>query len=110
MLEPRLPDLTRSFERHLEAETRSDRTVETYPEAVRLLEAILAGRGLGLAEADRATCWVRRARPPCPRGTPCDRHGNWTVTGLASLREVGMSRGFRVFRRELAEGWLIGGR
>jgi integrase len=54
MSEPRLPDLTRSFERHLRAENKSDRTVETYLEAVRLLEAFLAGRGVRLAEADRA--------------------------------------------------------
>jgi hypothetical protein len=53
MSEPRLPDLARSFERHLRAENKSDRTVETYLEAVRLLEASLAGRGVGLAEADR---------------------------------------------------------
>jgi hypothetical protein len=39
MSEPRLPDLARSFERHLRAENKSDRTVETYLEAVRLLEA-----------------------------------------------------------------------
>jgi Phage integrase, N-terminal SAM-like domain len=44
MSEPRLPDLARSFERHLRAENKSDRTVETYLEAVRLLEAFLAGR------------------------------------------------------------------
>src|SRR5215212_7834031 len=42
MSEPRLPDLTRSFERHLRAENKSDRTVETYLEAVRLIEAFLA--------------------------------------------------------------------
>ena len=36
MSEPRLPDLARSFERHLRAENKSDRTVETYLEAVRL--------------------------------------------------------------------------
>jgi site-specific recombinase XerD len=53
---PRLPDLARSFERHLRAENKSDRTVETYLETVRLLEAFLAGRGVGvrLAQADRA--------------------------------------------------------
>jgi hypothetical protein len=54
MSELRLPDLARSFERHLRAENKSDRTVETYLEAVRLLEAFLAGRGVGLAEADRS--------------------------------------------------------
>jgi site-specific recombinase XerD len=54
MSEPRLPDLARSFERHLRAENKSDRTVETYLEAVRLLQAYLARRGVDLAEADRA--------------------------------------------------------
>ena len=54
MSEPRLPDLARSFERHLRAENKSDRTVETYLEVVRLLQAYLARRGVGLAEADRA--------------------------------------------------------
>jgi site-specific recombinase XerD len=53
MSEPRLPDLARSFERHLRAENNSDRTVQTYLEAVRLLQAYLARRGVGLAEADR---------------------------------------------------------
>jgi site-specific recombinase XerD len=46
--EARLPDLARSFERHLRAESKSDRMVETY------LEAFLAGRAVRLAEADRA--------------------------------------------------------
>jgi site-specific recombinase XerD len=54
MSELRLPDLARSFERHLRAENKSDRTVETYLEAVRLLGAFLAGRGVGLVDADRA--------------------------------------------------------
>ena len=53
MSEPRLPDLARSFERHLRAENKSDRTVETYLEAVRLLQAYLARHGVRLAEADR---------------------------------------------------------
>jgi site-specific recombinase XerD len=51
---PRLPDLARSFERHLRAKSKSDRTVETYLEAVRLLQAYLARQGIDLAEADRA--------------------------------------------------------
>ena len=44
MSELRLPDLTRSFERHLRAENKSDRTVETYLEAVRLGLGHLLGR------------------------------------------------------------------
>ena len=51
MSELRLPDLVRSFERQLRAENKSDRTIETYLEAVRLLEAFLAGRGVRLADA-----------------------------------------------------------
>jgi integrase len=54
MSEPRLPDLARSFERHLRAENKSDRTVETDLEAVSLLQAYLARQGVDLAEADRA--------------------------------------------------------
>ena len=54
MSDARLPDLARSFARHLRAENKSDRTVETYLGAVRLLESFLARRSLGLAEADRA--------------------------------------------------------
>ena len=53
MSEPRLPDLAHSFERHLRAENKSDRTVETYLEAVRLLKTYLARQGVDLAEADR---------------------------------------------------------
>jgi hypothetical protein len=67
------PNLARSFERHLRAENKPDRTVETYLEAVRLLEAFLAGRGVRLAEADRhtsrrswPTCSLAGSRPPPP--------------------------------------------
>jgi hypothetical protein len=54
MPEPRLPDLTRSFERHLRAENKSDRTVDTYLRPSGLLKAFLASRGVGRVEADRA--------------------------------------------------------
>jgi hypothetical protein len=43
----RLPDLARSFERQLRAENKSDRPVETYLEAVRLLEAFLPAAASG---------------------------------------------------------------
>jgi site-specific recombinase XerD len=46
-------DLPASFERHLRAENKSARTVETYLEAVLQLEAFLAARGRGLATASR---------------------------------------------------------
>jgi site-specific recombinase XerD len=46
-------DLARSFTRHLRAENKADRTVETYLEAVTGLAAFLAERGLELADARR---------------------------------------------------------
>ena len=46
-------DLPASFERHLRAENKSARTVQTYLEAVQQLDAFLAGRGLDLAGAGR---------------------------------------------------------
>jgi site-specific recombinase XerD len=46
-------DLPASFERHLRAENKAARTVETYLEAVLLLDAFLAARGLNLAAASR---------------------------------------------------------
>src|SRR5262245_53424981 len=52
---PTLDDLARSFERHLRAENKADRTVKTYLEAVRGLQAFLTARphGRGLADARR---------------------------------------------------------
>jgi site-specific recombinase XerD len=47
-------DLPASFERHLRAENKSARTVETYLEAVQQLDAFLAVRGVDLAGARRA--------------------------------------------------------
>ena len=49
----RVVDLVASFERHLRAENKSDRTVETYLEAVTQLDAFLHARGLGLLDAQR---------------------------------------------------------
>jgi site-specific recombinase XerD len=46
-------DLPASFERHLRAENKAARTVETYLEAVLQLEAFLAARGRGLATTSR---------------------------------------------------------
>jgi site-specific recombinase XerD len=53
---PRVDDLVRSFERHLRAENKSTRTIETYLESVRQLESFLAGGPgrLGLIAAERA--------------------------------------------------------
>ena len=39
------PNLVRSFERHLRAENRSERTIASYLESLRHAEAFLAGRG-----------------------------------------------------------------
>ena len=46
-------DLPASFERHLRAENKSARTVETYLEAVQQLDAFLGSRGVDLAAAGR---------------------------------------------------------
>jgi integrase/recombinase XerC len=46
--------LLRSFERHLRAQNRSERTVGNYLESARLAEAFLEGRGKGLEEATQA--------------------------------------------------------
>jgi Phage integrase, N-terminal SAM-like domain len=54
MSEPRLPDLARSFERHLRAENKSERTVEDLPGGRPAPGGLPVRRGVGLAEADRA--------------------------------------------------------
>lgn|SRR5262245_46590874 len=55
MPEPTLDDLARLFERHLRAENKADRTIQTYLEAVHGLRAFLATRphGRSLADARR---------------------------------------------------------
>jgi site-specific recombinase XerD len=51
---PRRPQpLLRSFERHLRAENRSERTVASYLDSLRQAEAFLAGRGRTLVDARR---------------------------------------------------------
>ena len=52
-MSPRSVDLARSFERHLRAENKSGRTVETYLEAVNQLAAFLEPHGVKLADATR---------------------------------------------------------
>jgi site-specific recombinase XerD len=52
MSESRLPDPTRSFERHLRAENKSDRTIETYPGGRPPAQDIPGFQGVELAEAD----------------------------------------------------------
>src|SRR4029450_10940275 len=49
-----LSPLLRSFERHLRAENRSERTVASYLVALRQAEAFLAARSVGLVDASRA--------------------------------------------------------
>jgi hypothetical protein len=47
--------LLRSFQRHLPAQNRSERTVGNYLENARPVEVFLAGRGKRLEEAPRPT-------------------------------------------------------
>jgi hypothetical protein len=49
-----LSPLLRSFERHLRAANRSERTIASYLESLRQAEAFLAGRGKGLVDAGPA--------------------------------------------------------
>jgi site-specific recombinase XerD len=49
-----LSPLLRSFERHLRAENRSERTVASYLVALRQAEAFLASRGISMVDAGRA--------------------------------------------------------
>ena len=49
-----LSPLLRSFERHLRAENRSDRTIASYLESARQAEAFLAAGGISLTAAGRA--------------------------------------------------------
>jgi site-specific recombinase XerD len=46
--------LVRSFERHLRAENRSERTVENYPESLHQAEVFLRSRGRRLEDATKA--------------------------------------------------------
>ncbi len=56
MTEPSVDDLARSFERHLRAERKSPRTIETYLEAVQLLTAFLSGLARKFVGVDHAAC------------------------------------------------------
>ena len=49
-----LSPLLRSFERHLRAANRSERTIASYLESLRQAEAFLTARGKGLVDARRA--------------------------------------------------------
>jgi site-specific recombinase XerD len=68
-------DLPASFERHLRAESKSARTVETYLDAVAQLAAFLQARGVDLAGARRedveaflaGLLEARHRRQPLPR-------------------------------------------
>jgi site-specific recombinase XerD len=50
----RIDPLVRSFERSLRAERKSERTINTYFEALEQLTALLDERGRGLADATAA--------------------------------------------------------
>jgi site-specific recombinase XerD len=49
-----LSPLLRSFERHLRAEKRSERTIASYLQSARQAETFLAGRGSSVTGAGRA--------------------------------------------------------
>ena len=49
-----LSPLLRSFERHLRAENRSERTIASYLQSARQAESFLADRGISLTGASRA--------------------------------------------------------
>jgi hypothetical protein len=53
MANPSVADLIRSFEFHLRAENKSDRTIETYLDAPRLAGGFLSTRGVELEQAHR---------------------------------------------------------
>src|SRR6266542_6387051 len=53
MTDTSVADLLRSFELHLRAENKSDRTIETYGDAVRLAAVFLQARRVDLAGARR---------------------------------------------------------
>jgi Phage integrase, N-terminal SAM-like domain len=54
MTDARIDSLVRSFERSLQAERKSERTIKTYFEALEQLSALLRERERGLAEATTA--------------------------------------------------------
>ena len=85
--------LLRSFERHLRAQNRSERTVGNHRESARLAQAFLEGRGKRLEEATGPTwrtswatsCAAAAAtRPPplVPARTPGPRPGtaHWAMS------------------------------
>ena len=57
-------DLPTSFQRHLRAENKSARTVETYLAAVQQLDTFLAGRGVDAGHGGVFPAVSRRAARP----------------------------------------------
>jgi hypothetical protein len=66
MDKPAQDPLTRSFERHLRAENRSERTIATYLIGLRQADAFLRTRGTTLEAATVAT--LGRSWPTCSAG------------------------------------------
>ncbi len=77
MTAPSVDDLARSFERHLRAERKSPRTVETYLEGVRLLSAFLrqgAGRSLTTARREDIEAFLVSLHERCTPATVANRY------------------------------------
>jgi site-specific recombinase XerD len=77
MTAPSVDDLARSFERHLRAERKSPRTVETYLEAVRLFSAFLrqgAGRSLTTARREDLEAFLVSLHERCTPATVANRY------------------------------------
>jgi hypothetical protein len=88
-----LSPLLRSFERHLRAANRSERTIASYLESLRQVEAFLAARGKGLTHywilqvqsMDEAVEWAERFPfEALSRIYP----GEYGATGELELRQV----------------------
>ena len=70
--------LLRSFERHLRAQNRSERTVGNYLESARLADAFLEGRGKRLEQATQAdledfVAHILRRRSASTNALACQR-------------------------------------
>ena len=63
----------RSFERHLRAQNRSERTIGNHRESARLAQAFLEGCGKRLGRPPRPT-WRTPGRHPAPPQRPHGRH------------------------------------
>jgi hypothetical protein len=94
-----LSPLLRSFERHLRAANRSERTIASYLESPRHAEAFFAARGKGLAEAGRADLEAfptpEPARPTavCLPPTGSEDDERLLIRHICGMRSCCLSRG-----------------